>query len=115
MQHEKIIQKSLWNFGVNRKYRGFDQVVYGVELSMPDIGRLEHITKDLYPDIAKRFCTSTECVERNIRTLKEIIWEYGNRELLKEIGDISERPTCTRFLEVLTKHLLSLYEKPTDI
>lgn len=113
MQYEKAIRKLLWSFGVNRRYRGFDQVAYGLELSINDISRLEHITKDLYPDIAKRFHTSRECVERNIRTLEDNIWEYGNRKLLQKISPMSleSKPTSTIFFKILTEYLLSLYKE----
>lgn len=107
MQYQNETQKLLWRLGVNATYQGFDHIVYGVSLGARETERLERITKELYPEIAKQYNTSWKCVERDIRTVVEVIWNYGNRELLIEIyGEpLEKRPKNAKFLKRLVRYL----------
>lgn len=65
------------------------------------------ITKDLYPEVAKRFNTTASKVERNIRNAIEIAFKRGNDETYVEIfkGTIKQskgRPTNSEFISLIS-------------
>ena len=74
------------------------------------------ITKDLYPEIAKRFNTTASKVERNIRNAIEIAFNRGNSETYLEIfkGTINQskgRPTNSEFIAMIADKLRLEYRK----
>ena len=74
MPTESEIKSTLRRLGVKTTNRGYSYVTYGILLTLKDKNYLEYITKNLYVDIAHNFNTSDLCVERDIRTTVEAIW-----------------------------------------
>lgn len=110
MNFQTEVRNTLLRLGVSKAYMGYEYVVYGTSLVMEDETCLDYITKTLYVDIATKFHTTCECVERNIRTVIATIWKTKNRELLKLIcgGAIHEKPTNKEFFLYMNAYVLSL-------
>lgn len=70
-------------------------------VELPD--RLLLVTKLLYPEVAKQYHTNWKAVERNIRSVNNIIWQE-NRPLLEELAHrhLEQRPRNTQLLAILT-------------
>ena len=90
------------------KYKGFAFVMYSIERVILEPELLTYVYKGLYGMVASHFGVSAESAERNIRTVKEVIWEYGDRELLYKIfGDKSkEVPGNAVFIDALAAYLM---------
>lgn len=68
------------------------------------------ITKDLYPDISKKFNTSVARVERAIRHAIEVSWLRGDIDLMEDIFghsvDIDRaKPTNSEFIVTIADKL----------
>ena len=103
MNYEKVIINTLDSFGVSRSYTGYNYVVYGLLLILEDSERIECITKTLYLDVAKHFHTNWNCVEKNMRTVVNHVWDSHNTELLETIfsrSGRSRKPTNKEFLKI---------------
>lgn len=59
--------KLLRTLGVRIHMRGYAYIVYAAELLINDPSYNECVTKRLYPEVAKKFNTTWNCVERGIR------------------------------------------------
>lgn len=108
MNYEKMIVNILDSFGVNRSYTGHGYVVYGLLLIIEDPERLELITKSLYLNIAKHYNTNWSCVEKNIRTIVNCVWDSHNTQLLEIIFNKSNRdkkPTNKEFLKYMYDYI----------
>lgn len=91
------------NLGVPAHIKGCRYMKYAILMAMEDSNRVNYITKLLYPEIAKKFRTTTSSVERAIRHAIDILWIRGNQELLGEIFGTfvmegQERPTNSKFI-----------------
>lgn len=64
------IHELLLHLGVTRNYKGYNQTARAVELCREEPGRLELVTKWVYPVVAAQCGTSWGAVERNIRTVR---------------------------------------------
>ena len=60
--------------------------------------RCLNLSRDVYPEVAKRHQVNVSCVERDIRTMVEDCWLHGNRNLFHEIAgyELDHRPTVKR-------------------
>ena len=92
----------LYGLGISANYTGFFQTVCAVELCRADPTRLQLVTKQVYPEVARRCKTSWIAVERNIRTVCAIAWK-NNRHLLEQLGrrPFPQRPHNAQFLAIL--------------
>ena len=96
----------LYQLGVTANYTGFFHVAYAVALCEEQPDRLLLVTKWLYPEIAKQYGTNWKAVERNIRTVSDVIW-LKNRPLLEELAQrqLKQKPRNAQLLAILTASL----------
>ncbi len=104
------ITKILHELGVPSHIKGYQYIREGIALlyQRPEI--IGGITKELYPEIAKKFNTTVSRVERAIRHAIEVSWNRGNWDLMEEIFghsvDIDKaKPTNSEFIVTVADKL----------
>lgn len=102
----------LYRLGVTANYTGFFHTAYAVELCVELPDRLLLVTKLLYPEVAKQYHTNWKAVERNIRSVNNIIWQE-NRPLLEELAHrhLQQKPRNSQLIAILTA---SMTTSPTE-
>ena len=107
---EKSITKILHELGVPSHIKGYQYIREGIITlyNKPEV--IGGITKELYPDIAKKFDTTVSRVERAIRHAIEVSWNRGNWDLMEEIFghsvDIDKaKPTNSEFIVTIADKL----------
>ena len=110
MRHEEKpeiveIYDLLRQLGITGNYLGFFQTAYAVYLAARQPERLVLVTKWLYPEVAKHYDTTWNCVERNIRSVAALAWN-GHREYLERLAQqpLPNRPTSSSFIAILTMY-----------
>ena len=97
----------LRNLGVTANYAGFFQTAYAVSLAASDPDRLQFVTKLLYPDVAVKYKTSIDSVEKNIRKVCDLVWEREPLLLSLMAGhELKKKPGNSGFLAILAIHLM---------
>jgi len=104
---EQKIEYLIRSLGIGATYRGYRYLSYGIQLCLEDEDYLLSVSKLLYPQIAKRYYTTSYSVERNIRTVIEVCWDRGNKQLLQKIAlrPLYARPSSGEFFDILTAYL----------
>ena len=103
-----LIRKVLWDLNIPPNYLGAHYLAYAELLVLEDQRRLTMVTKWLYPEIAARYHTSWQAVERNIRTVISICWDKdAGAQMERQMGcTFSSKPSPTGMIQVLARHLL---------
>ena len=111
------ITKTLHELGVPSHIKGYQYIREGITLvyKKPDIAG--GITKELYPEIAKKFDSTVSRVERAIRHAIEVSWNRGNWDLMEDIFghsvDIDKaKPTNSEFIVTIADKMRLDYNKP---
>lgn len=111
------ITKILHELGVPSHIKGYQYIKESITLvyEKPDI--VGGITKELYPEVAKRYNTTVSRVERAIRHAIEISWNRGNWQLMEDIFghsvDIDKaKPTNSEFIVTVADKLRLEFNKP---
>lgn len=111
------ITKTLHELGVPSHIKGYQYIREGVSIvyERPEI--VGGITKELYPEIAKKYDTTVSRVERAIRHAIEISWNRGNWQLMEDIFghsvDIDKaKPTNSEFIVTVADKLRLEFNKP---
>lgn len=111
------ITKTLHELGVPSHIKGYQYIREGITLvyNKPDI--IGGITKELYPEIAKKYDSTVSRVERAIRHAIEVSWNRGNWDLMEDIFghsvDIDKaKPTNSEFIVTIADKLRLEFTKP---
>lgn len=98
-----MIAQTLCRLGITANYAGFQYTIDAVTIAAEDIGKLQFVTKQIYPDIATRYNTSPEQVRRNIDKVCTLAWER-NPTLLSELAmyELKKKPGTSEFLAIVT-------------
>ncbi len=107
---EKVLTELLHNLGIPSHVRGYQYIKEGVQIVFKESNTISYITKDVYPEIAKKFDTTPTRVERAIRHAIEISWNRGDLNLMESIFGNSininrDKPTNAEYLTTIADKL----------
>lgn len=103
---DQTITDIIIEIGVPAHIKGYHYLREGIHMVYEDNELLGAITKILYPDIAKKFNTTSSRVERAIRHAIEVAWNRGNYEVISElfgytVHHMKSKPTNSEFIAMI--------------
>ncbi len=111
MKYEAKIILILKQLGIYHMYKGCDYIVSSIRFIHENNSTFLPVSKILYSDIARQYNTSSQCVEKNIRKVIDIIWKMDkNQDILSEIFDTgyqTRKPGNKEFLLSIYNHIES--------
>ena len=78
-------QSLLHSMGVFRHYCGYSYLCEAARLAAENPERLHSVQKEIYFPIAEKFHTNIQNVEKDIRTVRDILMRNGGEKILAEI------------------------------
>lgn len=106
MTNAEHIENELQLLGVTKRYSGYKQAVFAIELVLENDDCLQHVTDGIYRVVAERCSCGQFCIERNIRTVSHVAWK-NNRPRLKAIAryPLFSPPSASEFISILAAHI----------
>ena len=100
---ENMISGLMLELGIPAHLKGYQYLRSAINMCVDDMELIGSVTKLLYPDLAKKYATTDQKIERAIRTAREVSWERGNAELFKKLFGYSNgaghsRPTNSEYI-----------------
>ena len=107
---EAMVTSMIHEIGVPAHIKGYQYLREGVRMVVDNPELMGHITKELYPGIARRFDTTSSKVERAIRHAIEVAWNRGRIEALdeafgKNVCSLDDKPTNGEFIALVADRL----------
>ena len=111
------ITKTLHELGVPSHIKGYQYIREGVSIIYSNPRIVGGITKELYPQIAEKYNSTSSRVERAIRHAIEISWNRANWDLMEELFGYSvdidkAKPTNSEFIVTIADKLRLEFNKP---
>ena len=96
--------------GVPAHIKGYQYLREGIMMVVNNIEVINQITKQLYPDLAKKYKTTPSRVERAIRHAIEVAWNRGQLETVESIfgytvNSNKGKPTNSEFIAMIADKL----------
>ena len=96
--------------GIPAHIKGYQFLRQAVKMVLEDPDRINRITKELYPGIARYFSTSASKVERASRHAIEVAWNRGRVETLNtafgcRVCTPEDKPTNGEFIAMIADKL----------
>lgn len=103
---EDMVTDMLRSIGVPAHIKGYRFLRDAIMMVVEDAGLLNAVTKELYPEVARRNNTSPTRVERAIRHAIEVAWDRGDMDTLdyyfgSTIHSLRGKPTNSEFIAML--------------
>ena len=100
----------LHEIGVPAHIKGYQYLREAIMITVQDMDVINAVTKVLYPEVAKRFCTTPSRVERAIRHAIEVAWDRGDIETLQKyfgytVNSAKGKPTNSEFIAMIADRL----------
>lgn len=103
---ETIVTDYIHELGVPAHIKGYQYMRSAIMMVVENMELLNYITKQLYPEIAKQYSTTSSRVERAIRHSIEVAWNRGRPETMNEIFGYTidngkGKPTNSEFIAMV--------------
>lgn len=103
---EAIVTNVIHELGVPAHIKGYQYIRTAIMMVVDNMDLLNYITKQLYPEIAKKYSTTSSRVERAIRHSIEVAWSRGKAKTLDEIFGYTidcgkGKPTNSEFIAMV--------------
>lgn len=110
MELEGEITSLLHEIGIPAHIKGYLYLRTGILETYMNIEYLGQITKVLYPEIARKYTTTSSRVERAIRHAIEVAWNRGNIDAIDDIFGYTisaskAKPTNSEFIAMISDKL----------
>lgn len=107
---EALVTNIIHEVGVPAHIKGYQYLRDGIIMVIEDIEVLNQITKQLYPDLAKKHKTTPSRVERAIRHAIEVAWNRGQIDVVESIFGYTinankGKPTNSEFIAMIADKL----------
>lgn len=107
---EAKVTNIIHDVGVPAHIKGYQYLRDGIIMAVKDVDIINQITKQLYPDLAKKYKTTPSRVERAIRHAIEVAWNRGQIESMENIFGYTVnsnrgKPTNSEFIAMIADKL----------
>ena len=107
---ELRITEAIHECGVPAHIKGYQYVREAIRLAVHDPSIVNFVTKEMYPQIAEKYNTTSSRVERAIRHAVELAWDRGDIDVLKSwfgytVQPAKGRPTNSEFIALIADRL----------
>ena len=107
---ETVVTDFIHELGVPAHIKGYHYMRTAIMMVVDDPELLNFITKQLYPEIAKKYYTTSSRVERAIRHAIEVAWGRGKPETINRIFGYTihegkGKPTNSEFIAMVADRI----------
>lgn len=107
---ESIVTGFIHELGVPAHIKGYNYLRTAIMMVVKDMDLLNYITKELYPEIAKAYKTTSSRVERAIRHSIEVAWTRGKTQTMNEVFGYTintgkGKPTNSEFIAMVADRI----------
>ena len=97
--------------GIPAHVKGYQYLREAIIMVVNNIDLLNKVTKNLYPDIAEKYNTTSAGVERAIRHAIEVAWERAKIDNVDNIfgytvSPVRGKPTNSEFIAIIADKLI---------
>lgn len=101
--------------GITSKYKGYYYLIEAVRIKAELADQPVEITKDIYPEVARKYNTSETCIEHGIRKVSHVLWEKHRTEF-EGMSDVplDFAPTNSVMVDILAFHVRNKSQKSQE-
>lgn len=108
---ESSVTSIIHEIGVPAHIKGYQYLREAIMMTVQDMDVINAVTKVLYPDVARKYGTTSSRVERAIRHAIEVAWDRGDLDTLQKyfgftVSNAKGKPTNSEFIAMIADRLV---------
>ena len=108
---ESSVTSIIHEIGVPAHIKGYQYLREAIMMTVQDMDVINAVTKVLYPDVARKYGTTSSRVERSIRHAIEVAWDRGDLDTLQKyfgftVSNAKGKPTNSEFIAMIADRLV---------
>ena len=108
---ESSVTSIIHEIGVPAHIKGYQYLREAIMMTVQDMDVINAVTKVLYPDVARKYGTTSSRVERAIRHAIEVAWDRGDLDTLQKyfgftVSNAQGKPTNSEFIAMIADRLV---------
>ena len=112
LQH--YVAKLITKIGIPANMRGYRYIIDAVIFCVKDSELIHHVTKGLYPDIAKKHDTTISRVEGGIRHAIHVAWKRNDKNIMDKMLNHDMKENKNKIGEMLINSIKENKNKPSN-
>ena len=106
----QFISKTLKRIGFSTALKGYQYIFSAIVLTIESPSSVFPLCRKLYPYLAKKYNTTTYCIEKSIRNSIEAAWLIGDTDFLNELFQYSisfekNRPSNLQLITTIAEYI----------
>lgn len=105
VERNYIVKKRLNQLGVSTKYIAYYYLVDILDCIIVRECKIKSFSREIYPQIAKKYGKSVYTIERDIRHFINHVWNT-NSNFIKDVFELKTKPTCLELIYLIKNFVL---------
>ena len=101
-----FISKKLTNLGINEDYKGLYFLIDILDEIINNQKIVRSFSRELYPVVAKNLCVNACTIERDIRHIINVLWDYKLKNKLGYLWCKVKKPSCQEFIYLIKNYVI---------
>lgn len=105
---EAFVSSVLLEIGMPVHLDGYKYLRTAILMSIENMEIVNSITKDIYPELAKRYNSTSTKIEHSIRHIIQTTWDHGKKDVMQRYFGYAVqtyRPTNSEFIAMIADHI----------
>ena len=102
-----FLKKRMTDLGITQNYKGYYYLLEILNIIINEERVVRCFSKEIYPILAKKYAIKGSTIERDIRNIIKVNWDFKLKFKLKEFWSGDVRPTCCKFIFIVKNFVLS--------
>ncbi len=92
--------------GITDQYTGFYFLVDILDQLINESKVVRSFSREVYPMLAKKYHKNDCTIERDIRNIINVLWDYRLKSKLSLFWQKNEKPSCCEFIYIIKNYLV---------
>lgn len=106
IKDDYFVRKRLIELGITEIYKGYYFLVDILSYLINTNNSVRSFSTEIYPIVAKKFNISECIIERDIRNVINVLWDYKLKSKLECLWPYEKKPTCCKFIYVIKNYVV---------
>ncbi len=104
--HNYYVIAKMNELGITNQYTGFYFLVDILDQLINESKVVRSFSREVYPMLAKKYDKNDCTIERDIRNIINVLWDYRLKNKLVMFWSREEKPSCCEFIYIIKNYLV---------
>lgn len=105
--HNYYVMSRIRELGITEQYTGYYFLVDILDQLINESKVVRSFSREVYPVLAKKYNKNDCTIERDIRNIINVLWDYRLKNKLAKFWLKEDKPSCCEFIYIVKNYLVN--------